>query len=109
MSKIFNDLEERLNYIEFRQKLLFYNTAVDRVLFEYEIDEEQYKQIVNLMDNYRHKLNNSEVISSCSFEDDMYKILPEHRGRYSMCEALVRAFNEDNRWEDVFSALYGNN
>ena len=40
----FDELDKRLDYIEFRQELLFENTDLTRLLFEYEIDRKQYKK-----------------------------------------------------------------
>lgn len=49
----FDELDKRLDYIEFRQELLFENTDLTRLLFEYEIDRKQYKKIMDLMEAYR--------------------------------------------------------
>lgn len=46
MSRTFKDINERLEYIEFRQQLLFNNSDLDRFLFEYEITNYEYQKIV---------------------------------------------------------------
>ena len=58
----FDELDKRLDYIEFRQELLFENTDLTRLLFEYEIDRKQYKKIMDLMEAYRKKLDNKESV-----------------------------------------------
>ena len=59
----FDELDKRLDYIEFRQELLFENTDLTRLLFEYEIDRKQYKKIMDLMEAYRKKLDNKESVN----------------------------------------------
>ena len=43
----FDTTEERLDYIEFRQTLLFDNDTVSRLLFEYEITHDEYVKIMD--------------------------------------------------------------
>jgi len=107
MSRRFNDTEERLDFIEFRQELLFNNTDIDRLLFEYEMTRDEYRRIMDLMDEYRKKIDNKEEVSNSAFEDSIYSIMPRHSGNYHMCEYIARAFAADGRWEEVFPALYG--
>ena len=49
MRKMFEDINDRLDFIEFRQELLFTNSDLDRMLFEYEITRAEYREIMNLM------------------------------------------------------------
>lgn len=102
-----NELMERLDFIEFRQELLFTNTGLDRSLFEYKITREQYREIMDVMDEYRAKIDNREDCSNGEFESKIYLIVPEHDGNYHMCEELAKGFMEDGRWEEVFITLYG--
>lgn len=101
------ELEERMEFLAFRQDLLFNNSAVDRLLYEYEITQAQYRQIMDLMDEYRAKIGNNEEVSHSRFEDVIYKIVPSHASDYHFCEYITRAFMEERRWEEVFPALYG--
>lgn len=100
------ELEERLDMIEFRQELLFYNDEVSHLLFEYNITREQYRSIMDLMDKYRYDIHNYKEVYHYVFEDELYTIIPERRGDYHMCEYLTRAFMNEGRWEEVFPALY---
>lgn len=43
-------MEQRLDFIEFRQELLFRNSASDRIYFDYGITRRQHQQIVQLME-----------------------------------------------------------
>lgn len=103
----FNLLEDRLDYIEFRQRLLFDNDDVSRLLFEYEITHDEYTKIMDLMDKYRNKIEKSESVYHSEFEDEIYSIVPSRFGDYHFCEYITKAFMECGRWEEVFPALYG--
>ena len=46
-AKEYNKIMERLDFIEFRQQLLFDNDDVSRSIFEYGLTREQYKRIKN--------------------------------------------------------------
>lgn len=101
-------LEERLDFIEFRQELLFYNTPTNRILFEYNVTRSQYKKIMDIMDKYRGLIEKKEKVSHSTFEDEIYEIVDQHKGNYHFVEFLTRAFMEEERWEEVFDTLYGN-
>lgn len=102
------ELEKRIELIEFKQQLLFDNDDLSRLLFEYNITHDQYTKIMDLMDEYRKNIENKKEVYHGLFEDAIYQIVPEHAGDYHMCEYLARSFMEARRWEEVFPALYGN-
>lgn len=102
-----NELEKRIELIEFRQQLLFDNDEVSRMLFEYELTHDQYKKIMDLMDEYRNKIDKKKEVSHGQFESAMYAIVPNHKGDYHMCEGFAMAFMEVGRWDEVFPELYG--
>lgn len=101
------DYEERLDFIEFRQELLFTNSEADRLLFEYKITKGQYSRIMDLMDKYRTMIEKNEKVYHSSFESEVYKIVPQNDSDYHFCEYIVRAFMKEGRWDEVFPALYG--
>lgn len=107
MSRNFKTLEERMDYMEFRQQLLFYNTEVNRLLFEYEISSEEYQRIMDVMDELRKDIGNKKKVLRGDYENKIYEIIPNHNGDYHMCEYLARAFMDEGRWEEVFPVLYG--
>ena len=59
-AKEYNKIMERLDFIEFRQQLLFDNDDVSRSIFEYGLTREQYKRIMNLMQDYRERIERGE-------------------------------------------------
>lgn len=101
------EIMERLDLIEFRQELLFNNSETDRSIFEYGLTRKQYKEIMDIMDEYRKKIDSNQSCSHAGFEQEIYRIVPEHEGDYHMCEELAKGFMEEGRWEEVFKELYG--
>lgn len=102
----FRKLKERVDFIEFRQDLLFQNDDLSRLLFEYKITQKQYVKIMDLMDVYRNRIRRREEVHFGEFEQRIYEIIPEQNGHYHFCELLARLFMEQGRWEEVYPALY---
>lgn len=104
----FSDINERLDYIEFRQELLLDADDVSRILLAYKITRKEYSNIMNLMDVYRNKIDARQPVYRADFESEIYRIAPIVNGDYHFCEQLTLAFYEERRWEEVFISLYGN-
>lgn len=102
-----HEMETRLDFIEFRQQLLFDDTSVDRCLFEYNINRLQYKKILDLMDEYRDKIEKNQKVTHGGFEQRVYEIVPQHQGNYHFVEYLTQCFRENGRYEEIFESLYG--
>lgn len=100
-------LEKRLDFIEFRQDLLFDNDEVSRIIYEAKITREEYQAIMDLMDKIRAWISNGLEVNNSDYEEHFYEIVPEHHGDYHLCENIAQAFMEEGRWEEVFPALYG--
>lgn len=107
VNRQFETLTEKIDFISFRQQLLFDNDEVSRILFEYEVNEQESRCIMDLMDSYREKLSRQEPVNHSQFESEVYAIVPHLAGNYHFCEMLAQAFHDDERWEEVFPALYG--
>lgn len=107
-NRIFDTLEEKIEFIDFRQELLFENDDASRILFEYEITKQEQQSLMDLMDTYRNKIYNSESITAHSFENEVYRIIPLVKGDYQFCELITKAFSSKGSWEEVFASLYGN-
>ncbi|WP_283721439.1 DUF1878 domain-containing protein [Clostridium perfringens] len=102
-----NAVNERLDFLEFRQDLLFENSNVSRFLFETRTTREQYNAIMDIMDEYRDMIDNGQEVSHHSFERRIYDVIG-CVGDYHFCEGIAKAFMEDSRWTEVFINLYGN-
>lgn len=102
-------LEERLDFIEFRQELVFYNTPYDRLLFEHDVTREQREAIADIFDDYRKKIDAGEDVGiSSSYEQKIYKAVPHKYGDYHFAEDLAHVNHERGSWQEVFETLYGN-
>ncbi len=101
-------VEERLDLLEFQVGLLFDNKDIDRLFFESGITREQHRAIMNLMETYRTRIDNGESVNHGTFEQNIYDIVSEKRGDYHFCEDIAQCLFEDHRYEEVFTALYGN-
>ncbi|UZJ78755.1 DUF1878 domain-containing protein [Fictibacillus sp. KU28468] len=101
------ELEQRLDFIEFRQRLLFTNSEVDRVLFDHDVTREQYSRILDLFDTLRSSCDIGEKISSVHYESEIYKIVPHRNHNYHFAEEVAQSLHEEGRYEEVFEALYG--
>jgi hypothetical protein len=101
------ELEQRLDLIEFRQQLLFDNDSYSRLLFEYNVTREQSNAIYGLFDTYREQIDNGESVHHGSYEHAIYDIVPQHRHNYHFAESIAQTLHEQNRYEEVFEAVYG--
>lgn len=111
----YKDLEERVAQLEFREELIRNRDNIGEVLLAYNVTNEQYTKIMDLMDETRDYIDNQKEVSSAEFETKLIDIFGgdiEAANRsvpieYHFCEYVAKAFMEDGRWEEVFLALYG--
>lgn len=103
------ELEERLDFIEFRQELLFSNDDFSRLLFDYKVTREQCKNIMDLFNSLRDKIENGEEVISSRYESLIYGIVSQHNHDYHFAEFVAKTLHEEGRFEEVFENLYGDN
>ncbi|WP_410988790.1 DUF1878 domain-containing protein [Bacillus cereus] len=101
------EIKERLEFLEFRQKLLFENTDLSRYLFEMEVTEEQLKRIYNLMDALLEEIREEKLVTHSAYEQQIYEIVPAKRGNYHFAESISQILHEARRWPEVFEHVYG--
>lgn len=99
--------EERLDFLEYRQELLFENTEYARLLFEYRVTREQHDAIMDIFDDYRKMIDDGENVHHGSYEQRIYEAVPQHRGNYHFAEFLAQDNHKRGSWEEVFETLYG--
>lgn len=104
----YEEIMERLDYLEFRQDLLFENTGMSRFALEHKLTRNEYEALMDLMEEYQNKIDQKETCTNVAFEQEVYTIVPSHDGDYHMCEDMVRILYEEGRWVDVFTTLYAN-
>lgn len=100
-------IDERLNFLEFRQILLFNNTSIDRLLFDCQVRENQYHGIMDLMERYRNDIQNGNEVHHATFEREIYSLVPQQSGNHHFPESIAQEFHRNGRWEEVFVSLYG--
>lgn len=104
----YNEIMDRLDFIEFRQQLLFNNDEVSRLLFECNVTHKQYQKIMGVMETYRVMIGRKEKVSHTSFENEIYTVMGRRNDiDYHFCEGIALAFRNQDRWNEVFDALYG--
>ena len=101
------ELRDQINFLAFRLDLIAYKSPVNDLLYEYDVTEDQYNKIMDLMDSMRKRLDNGQEISRSKYETEIKKIVLEPKYDYHFAESIAKAFMEERRWEEVFPALYG--
>ncbi|MEF9952942.1 MAG: DUF1878 domain-containing protein [Clostridium sp.] len=101
-----NKLEERVEMLEFKIQLLSVESNTNKLLLEYDISHSQYIKLMDLMDEYKKDIDLGKEVHHTSFERKVYTIT-DKEGDYHFCEDFARCLMEDERWEEVFPALYG--
>lgn len=102
------ELSDRLDFIEFRQELLFSNTELDRYLFEIKATRKQNTKILDLFDSLRNQIDNGQKVSSPGYEQSIYDLLPQINNDYHVAEIIAKLLHQEGRYEEVFETLYGN-
>ena len=101
------ELEERLDFIEYRQELLFTNSPFDRLMFDYKVTRGQHKALIDLFVNYREVVDSGGSLSSSKYEMEIGEIVPHREHDYHFAEFVAQVLYEDGRFQEVFEELYG--
>lgn len=99
-------IEERLDFIEFRMDMLREGTEFTNFVYDCEITRGQLKELYDVMDKYRSKIDNSEDVSSIEYESEVLQIVDSRRLDYHFCESFARLLWEEKRYAEVFATLY---
>lgn len=101
-------MEERLDFIEFRMDMLRENTEFSKFIYDSKITRNQLKELYKIMDELRKKIDNSEEVDSTDYECKVLQIVDNRKLDYHFCELFARLLWEEERYEEVFPALYKN-
>lgn len=101
-------LEEQIDYLDFRQHLLFQNSDYDRLIFEHDITREENSAISEVFATFRQRIENGEGVIGSQFEQAIYDAVPYVFGNYHFAESLAQIAHSEGRYEEVFETLYGN-
>lgn len=100
------ELQERLDFIEFRMDMLRENTEFSKYIYDCEVTENQLQTLYSIMDDFRGKIDNSEDVNSSQYESEVLKVVDNKKLDYHFCETFARLLWEEERYEEVFPALY---
>lgn len=101
------ELEERLDFIEFRMDLLRDGTEFCKYLYDCKITRNQLSDLYNIMDYCREKIDNGEEISSAEYELKVLDVVDNRALDYHFCESFAELLWKEKRYAEVFPALYG--
>ncbi|GLB27263.1 hypothetical protein LXJ15735_35040 [Lacrimispora xylanolytica] len=101
------DTDERMDNIDFRMDLLRDGTELSQYLYDCKVTKEQLTQLYRVMDEYRNIVDGGEEVNSAEYETDVLEIVDNRSLDYHFCENFARLLWEDERYEEVFEALYG--
>lgn len=101
------DINERLDFIEFRMDLLREGTELAGLLYDCNITKSQLSSMYDIMDAYRACIDNNEEVSSGRFETEILNVVNNRTLDYHFCESFAKLLWEDRRYEEVFETLYG--
>lgn len=107
-------LEARLDFIEFRMDLLREGTPLSYFLYDCNITRSQLKQLYDLMGKLDDKLYAGESINPTEYEAQVLKIVNDPQLDYPQldyhfCESFAKMLWEEERYVEVFKALYKDN
>ena len=106
-SRHFATLEERLDFIEFRQELLLYaiEDHFSRDLFEYELTEGEYEALNELVEDINTKVDNGEKIDGAYYVHRIMEIVPFIDEPQDFLYFLAEDDYEDD-WLAAYHAIY---
>lgn len=84
---------------------------VAEVVKDYNVSQDELKKIHDVMDEVRSTLREKGKYSPAEFERKIKGAMKGNRNEqyidYHFVKEMARAFMEDDRWAEVYPALYG--
>lgn len=99
--------EERLSYVEFRMDLLREGSEFSHFVYDCKITQDQLTELYNIMDYFMDKVDNNEDVSHVEYEARVLEVVDNMTFDYHFCENFARLLWEEQRYDNVFPALYG--
>lgn len=105
-----NDLEKRIEHLEYQVSLLAEIADVETYPFIYaaleaNLTKSQVKAIYDLMDEEHQAIKTGKPINHHEFEKRIYEIVPSRRGDYHFAENIVSTLNDKGRWVEIYNHL----
>ena len=100
------NMEERLDFIEFRMDLLREGTEFAKFIYDCNVTKSQLDELYDILDDIQGKIDNGLDVSSSEYESQVLNVVDHRKLDYHFCESFVRLLWEEQRYEDIFLALY---
>ena len=100
------NMEERLDFIEFRMDLLREGTEFSKFIYDCNITNKQLSEIYDVLNDVQDKIDNGVDVSSCEYESRILDIVDRRKLDYHFCESIVELLWREDCYSDVFPALY---
>ena len=100
------NMEERLDFIEFRMDLLREGTEFAKFIYDCNVTKSQLDELYDILDDIQGKIDNGLDVSSSEYESQVLNVVDHRKLDYHFCESFVRLLWEEQRYEDIFPALY---
>jgi len=105
-----NDLEKRIEHLEYRVSLLAEIADFERRPFIYaaleaDLTKSQVKAIYDLMDEVFQTIRAGKPMNHHEFEKRIYEIVPSRFGDYHFAEDIVSTLNAEGRWIEVYKHM----
>lgn len=101
------NVEQEINQIKYRMDLLFENSPLSRLLYEYNITEEQDRKIQDVLNLLEKRMEDGEEVTSSEYESMVCEICADNPNvEYHFCEKYARECWLEGRWKDTIKNLY---
>lgn len=98
--------EDRLDFIEFRMDLLRKGSELANYLYDCKINRKQYDSLMDIMQSFRDRIDNGEMVSSSEYEAKILDVVRDNGQDYHFCESFARMLWEEDRFTEVFETVY---
>ena len=104
------ELEKKINYLEERIEMLAGIADFEKHPFiftalEYGLSQKGVKKIYGLMEFYRKRISDGDIINHAEFENELYKELPSLKGNFSFAKSIVMTLNDEGLYTEVYKQL----
>lgn len=107
-------IEERMDLLEFQTGLLYElhknrnsdGPDYNELLLEHNITKEQARGIMNVVEGYKHKIDQNESVTRGAYEREIYREVPTKEGNGQFAEAIVKYLSANGQFEAVYQNLY---
>jgi len=96
------ELQDRLDFIEFKQGLLFFKQPQHKGSLLYEISIIEYDQLKNIIKVYEEKIENDEKINLEDYEFEIYKICPQIKKYPAAAKLISRVILKPWNYERLY-------